>query len=90
LPSAFMDVEDKNSIGIRLGTYNEDLGLIQNATTKMAEIITPPNVKFSNFSASVLSDDRWICPICLDIYTNAVEISCCNNLFCDACIKRTK
>lgn len=44
-------------------------------------------VKFSYFAASSLSDDRWLCPICLDIYEDAVETPCCHNLFCEACIK---
>ena len=46
--------------------------------------------KFSNFSASSLSDDRWLCPICLDIFYDAVETPCCNNLFCFDCIKQTR
>ena len=31
------------------------------------------NVKLTYLSASSLSDDRWICPICLDIFDDAVE-----------------
>lgn len=46
--------------------------------------------KFSNFSASSLSDDRWLCPICLDIFQDAVETPCCNNLFCVDCIRQTR
>lgn len=46
-------------------------------------------VNFSYFAASSLSDDRWLCPICLDIYVDAVETPCCHNLFCERCILRT-
>jgi hypothetical protein len=42
--------------------------------------------RMSYFSSQSLSDDRWLCPICLDIYTDAVETPCCHNLFCEACI----
>mmetsp|Transcript_24174 Transcript_24174/g.37168 ORF Transcript_24174/g.37168 Transcript_24174/m.37168 type:complete len:311 (+) Transcript_24174:3485-4417(+) len=45
--------------------------------------------KLTNFAARTLSDDRWTCPICLDIYRNAVETPCCHNLFCEECIKQT-
>jgi len=45
--------------------------------------------RFTYFAASGLSDDRWLCPICLDIYDDAVETPCCHNLFCEKCIKRT-
>jgi TNF receptor-associated factor 4 len=48
-----------------------------------------PKNKFTYFAASGLSDDRWLCPICLDIFEDAVETPCCHNLFCEACIKRT-
>ena len=48
-----------------------------------------PNL-FSYFSASSLSDDRWCCPICLEIFEDAVETSCCNNLFCEKCIKMAR
>jgi hypothetical protein len=41
-----------------------------------------PN-RFTYFAASGLSDDRWLCPICLDIYEDAVETPCCHNLFCE-------
>ena len=47
-----------------------------------------PN-RFTYFAASGLSDDRWLCPICLDIFEDAVETPCCHNLFCEQCIKRT-
>ena len=46
-------------------------------------------LKFTYFAASSLSDDRWLCPICLDIYEDAVETPCCHNLFCEECIKKT-
>lgn len=46
-------------------------------------------MKFSYFAASSLSDDRWLCPICLDIFEDAVETPCCHNLFCERCIKQT-
>ena len=36
-----------------------------------------------------LTDDRWTCPICLDILIGAVETKCCHNLFCEKCIHRT-
>jgi hypothetical protein len=83
-PSALMDFEDNTSFSIRAGPPDDDLVLVPSSpkTKKEPVIISPPNVKFSNFSASSLSDDRWICPICLDIYVDAVEIPCCNNLFC--------
>jgi len=42
--------------------------------------------RFTYFSSASLSDDRWVCPICLDIFTDAVETPCCNNLFCERCI----
>jgi hypothetical protein len=45
--------------------------------------------RFTYFSAASLSDDRWVCPICLDIFTDAVETPCCNNLFCERCIRQT-
>jgi hypothetical protein len=41
-----------------------------------------PN-RFTYFAASGLSDDRWLCPICLDIFEDAVETPCCHNLFCE-------
>ena len=44
------------------------------------------NVKLTYLSASSLSDDRWMCPICLDIFDDAVESPCCHNLFCEKCI----
>ena len=44
------------------------------------------NIKLTYLSASSLSDDRWICPICLDIFDDAVETPCCHNLFCEKCI----
>lgn len=50
----------------------------------MSDIIK--NVKLTYLSASSLSDDRWICPICLDIFDDAVETPCCHNLFCEKCI----
>ena len=43
-------------------------------------------LRFTYFAASSLSDDRWLCPICLDIYDDAVETPCCHNLFCEKCI----
>ena len=46
--------------------------------------------RFTYFSAQSLADDRWICPICLDIFNDAVETPCCNNLFCEKCIKNTR
>ena len=49
----------------------------------------PGTMKFTYFAASSLSDDRWLCPICLDIYEEAVETPCCHNLFCEECIKKT-
>ena len=49
----------------------------------------PGTYKFTYFAASGLSDDRWLCPICLDIFEDAVETPCCHNLFCEECIKRT-
>jgi len=45
---------------------------------------------FSYFAAASLSDDRWSCPICLDIFEDAVEVPCCNNLFCEKCIKQSR
>jgi len=45
--------------------------------------------RFTYFSAASLSDDRWVCPICLDIFVDAVETPCCNNLFCERCISQT-
>lgn len=39
------------------------------------------HAKLTYLSASSLSDDRWICPICLDIFDDAVETPCCHNLF---------
>lgn len=46
--------------------------------------------RFTYFSAKSLSDDRWVCPICLDIFVDAVETPCCNNLFCERCILQTQ
>lgn len=46
--------------------------------------------RFTYFSASSLADDRWICPICLDVYQDAVETPCCHNLFCEKCIGNTR
>ena len=46
--------------------------------------------RFTFFSASSLADDRWICPICLDIFQDAVETPCCHNLFCEGCIRNTR
>ena len=45
--------------------------------------------RFTYFAASSLSDDRWLCPICLDIFEDAVETPCCHNLFCEKCISKT-
>lgn len=44
------------------------------------------NVKLTYLSASSLSDDRWIWPIWLDIFDDAVETPCCHNLFWEKCI----
>lgn len=52
--------------------------------TSTSDIIR--NVKLTYLSASSLSDDRWLCPICLDIFDDAVETPCCHNLFCEKCI----
>jgi hypothetical protein len=40
--------------------------------------------------ASSIRDDRWICPICLDIYEEPVETPCCHNLFCEKCVKNLR
>lgn len=40
-------------------------------------------------ASTSLTDDRWICPICLDILIGAVETHCCHNLFCEACLSRS-
>ena len=29
--------------------------------------------RFTYFAAQSLADDRWVCPICLDIFNDAVE-----------------
>jgi hypothetical protein len=42
-----------------------------------------PHNRLTYLAASGLSDDRWLCPICLDIYEDAVETPCCHNLFCE-------
>jgi hypothetical protein len=44
------------------------------------------HIKLTYLSASSLSDDRWICPICLDIFDDAIETPWCHNLFCEKCI----
>lgn len=44
------------------------------------------NVKLTYLAASGLSDDRWIWPICLEIFEDAVETPCCHNLFCEKCL----
>ena len=45
------------------------------------------HAKLTYLSASSLSDDRWICPICLDIFDDAVETPCCHNLFWEKWIR---
>jgi TNF receptor-associated factor 4 len=70
----------KREHGAITGTANED--------TNNGEGGSGPN-RFTYFAASGLSDDRWLCPICLDIFEDAVETPCCHNLFCEQCIKRT-
>ncbi len=52
--------------------------------------IAKGNIRLTYLSASSLSDDRWICPICLDIFDDAIETPCCHNLFCEKCIIRAR
>lgn len=56
--------------------------------TKIKESVSDivKNVKLTYLSASSLSDDRWVCPICLDIFEDAIETPCCHNLFCERCL----
>mmetsp|Transcript_33334 Transcript_33334/g.58473 ORF Transcript_33334/g.58473 Transcript_33334/m.58473 type:complete len:451 (+) Transcript_33334:28-1380(+) len=40
----------------------------------------------STLHASSIRDDRWVCPICLDLFQDPVEAPCCHNLFCERCV----
>mmetsp|Transcript_43853 Transcript_43853/g.58129 ORF Transcript_43853/g.58129 Transcript_43853/m.58129 type:complete len:125 (+) Transcript_43853:190-564(+) len=66
-----------------------DVGKLRKSTDSSVKKLDGPQ-RFTYFSASSLSDDRWICPICLDIFHDAVETPCCHNLFCERCIKNTR
>ena len=37
--------------------------------------------------SSRIRDDRWLCPICLDLLSDPVETPCCHNLFCEKCVR---
>ncbi|CAI2385919.1 unnamed protein product [Moneuplotes crassus] len=58
----------------------------ENKVQKSISDLPKNNIRLTYLSASSLSDDRWVCPICLDIFDDAVETPCCHNLFCEKCI----
>ena len=37
--------------------------------------------------AGAISNDRWLCPICLDLLSDPAETPCCHNLFCLMCLQ---
>ena len=74
---------------VEAATQMSDVGKLRESTDSSVKKLDGPQ-RFTYFSASSLSDDRWICPICLDIFQDAVETPCCHNLFCEPCIKNTR
>lgn len=74
---------------VEKATQMSDVGKLRKSNDSSVRKLDGPQ-RFTFFSASSLADDRWICPICLDIYQDAVETPCCHNLFCEACIKDTR
>lgn len=55
-------------------------------TESSEELHTFRSSTSSNMHSSTITDDRWLCPICLELFDNPVETPCCHNLFCEKCI----
>ncbi|CAG9316370.1 unnamed protein product [Blepharisma stoltei] len=40
----------------------------------------------NNLHSSTVRDERWMCPVCLELLEDPVETPCCHNLFCEKCV----
>ncbi|CAG9330844.1 unnamed protein product [Blepharisma stoltei] len=70
------DEEIKEEIQVEISQISEENEIEKTLTSSLS----------SNLHASTIRDDRWLCPICLELFENPVETPCCHNLFCERCI----
>ncbi|KAL1763138.1 E3 ubiquitin-protein ligase RBBP6 isoform X2, partial [Sigmodon hispidus] len=92
IPTSFlMEVEDPNRKGAMLtnrGTYAIPMVSAEAYAIRKRE--KPPFLAEEQSSCSEKGDripEEHLCPICKDIMTDAAVIPCCQNSYCDECIR---
>lgn len=91
LPIMSIDIENNHLLN-RDPYFNKSLISFEEdikCADQISEAESVASIKSPLFASSI-RDDRWICPICLDIYEDPVETPCCHNLFCEKCVRNLR